>query len=40
MEEKGYKIGGNVIELYHIEMHITENQNEYVTEIQIPLVKI
>lgn len=36
----GYKVCGNIIELYHIEMHITENKSEYVTEIQIPLEKI
>lgn len=39
LKEKGYEVGGNIIEFYHIEMHITENKNEYVTEIQIPLVK-
>lgn len=38
--EKGYKVKGNIIELYHIEMHITENKNEYVTEIEIPLEKM
>lgn len=40
MNEKGYRAKGDIIELYHIEMHITENKEEYVTEIQIPLEKI
>ncbi len=38
--ENNYRVTGNIIELYHIEMHITENKNEYVTEIQIPLEKL
>ena len=37
---KGYRVCGDIIELYHIEIHITENKDEYVTEIQIPLEKI
>ena len=40
MENKGYRASGDIIELYHIEIHITENKDEYVTEIQIPLEKI
>ncbi|VEH40244.1 Transcriptional regulator, effector-binding domain/component [Fusobacterium varium] len=28
---------GDIIEIYHIEIHITDNVNEYVTEIQIPV---
>lgn len=40
MEENELKVSGDIIELYHIEMHITENKEEYVTEIQIPLEKI
>lgn len=40
MKENNYRACGNIIELYHIEMHITENKDEYVTEIQIPLEKI
>ena len=39
IEKNRLKISGDVIELYHIEMHITENKEEYVTEIQIPLEK-
>lgn len=35
-----YRICGDIIELYHVEIHITENKDEYVTEIQIPLEKI
>lgn len=30
---------GDIIEIYHIEIHITDNVNEYVTEIQIPVKK-
>lgn len=40
IKKTGYRVCGNIIELYHIEMHITENKDEYVTEIQIPLEKI
>ncbi|MBM6822776.1 GyrI-like domain-containing protein, partial [Fusobacterium mortiferum] len=40
MEINGLQVNGDIIEIYHIEMHITENKNEYVTEIQIPLEKI
>lgn len=40
MKKNSYQANGNIIELYHIEMHITENKSEYVTEIQIPLEKI
>lgn len=40
LKKSGYRVSGNVIELYHIEMHITENKEEYVTEIQIPLEKL
>lgn len=39
IRENNYRVCGNIIELYHIEMHITENKEEYVTEIQIPLEK-
>lgn len=28
---------GDIIEIYHIEIHITDNTEEYVTEIQIPI---
>ena len=40
MKINGLQVNGDIIEIYHIEMHITENKNEYVTEIQIPLEKI
>lgn len=40
LSKNSYKVVGNIIELYHIEIHITENKKEYVTEIQIPLEKI
>lgn len=40
LKNKGYKVIEDIIELYHIEMHITENKEEYVTEIQILLEKI
>lgn len=39
IRENNYRVCGNIIELYHIEIHITENKEEYVTEIQIPLEK-
>ena len=32
-------VTGDIIEIYHIEIHITDNVNEYVTEIQIPIKK-
>lgn len=40
MLSNGYRAKGDIIEIYHIEMHMTENKDEYVTEIQIPLEKI
>ena len=29
---------GDIIEIYHIEIHITDNIQEYITEIQIPVI--
>ena len=37
IEEKGYKIISDPIEIYKIEIHETEDINEFVTEIQIPV---
>ena len=35
--EKGYKIISDPIEIYKIDIHETEDINEFVTEIQIPV---
>lgn len=37
IEEKGYKIISDSIEIYKIDIHETEDINEFVTEIQIPV---
>lgn len=37
--EKQYTVIGEILEIYHIEVHITEDEKEYVTEIQIPVEK-
>lgn len=37
IEEKGYKIISDPIEIYKIDIHETEDINEFVTEIQIPV---
>ena len=37
MEEKGYKIISDPIEIYKIDIHETEDINEFITEIQIPV---
>lgn len=39
IEENNLTVMGDIIEIYHIEVHITDNVNEYVTEIQIPVKK-
>ena len=39
IKENNLILTGDIIEIYHIEIHITENTNEYVTEIQIPVKK-
>ncbi|WP_459501431.1 MerR family transcriptional regulator [Bacillus sp. C1] len=39
IEEKGYEIIGDAIELALIDWSVTENPKEQVTEIQIPVVK-
>ena len=31
-------VTGDIIEIYHIEIHITDNIQEYITEIQIPVI--
>ena len=36
-EEKGYKIISDPIEIYKIDIHETEDINEFITEIQIPV---
>ena len=37
IEERGYKIISDPIEIYKIDIHETEDINEFVTEIQIPV---
>ena len=37
IEEKGYKIISEPIEIYKIDIHETEDINEFITEIQIPV---
>ena len=37
IEEKGYKIISDSIEIYKIDIHETEDINEFITEIQIPV---
>lgn len=39
IEEQGYKIQGEPIEIYKIDIHETGEENEFVTEIQIPVEK-
>ncbi|MFK4784702.1 MerR family transcriptional regulator [Fusobacterium sp. MFO224] len=38
--EHNYEVIGEILEIYHIEVHITENEDEYITEIQIPVDKV
>lgn len=40
LKENNYDIIGDILEIYHIEVHITENEEEYITEIQIPVEKV
>ena len=37
IEEKGYKIISDPLEIYKIDIHETEDINEFITEIQIPV---
>ena len=37
IEEKGYKVISDPIEIYKIDIHETEDINEFITEIQIPV---
>ncbi|MBO1624541.1 MerR family transcriptional regulator [Bacillus arachidis] len=39
IERKGYKVSGDAIELALIDWSVTENPEEQVTEIQIPVIK-
>ena len=39
IEEKGLVVTGDIHEIYHIEIHITENEDEFITEIQIPVAE-
>lgn len=40
IKNNNYRIIGEILEIYHIEVHITEEEDEYITEIQIPIEKI
>lgn len=37
--ENNLEVIGDIYEIYHIEIHITEDENEYISEIQIPIKK-
>lgn len=39
IKENNLIIVGDIHEIYHIEIHITEDENEFITEIQIPVMK-
>ncbi|MRQ97179.1 GyrI-like domain-containing protein, partial [Bacillus anthracis] len=39
IDQEGYKIDGDAIEIALIDWSVTENPDEQVTEIQIPVVK-
>ena len=39
IEKKGLVVTGDIHEIYHIEIHITENEDEFITEIQIPVAE-
>lgn len=37
IKENNLEVTGDIHEIYHIEIHITEDENEFITEIQIPV---
>lgn len=37
IRENNLEVTGDIHEIYHIEIHITEDENEFITEIQIPV---
>lgn len=37
--ENNLTVTGDIHEIYHIEIHITENEDEFITEIQIPVAE-
>lgn len=37
IEKKGYSINGNAIEIYRVDVHETAKEEEFITEIQIPI---
>ncbi len=39
IEENNLIVTGDIHEIYHIEIHITENEDEFITEIQIPVAE-
>lgn len=39
IEEHNLYVTGDIHEIYHIEIHITENEDEFITEIQIPVAE-
>lgn len=38
IEEKGYSINGNPMEIYRLDIHGTSEEKEFITEIQIPIL--
>lgn len=39
IEENNLIVTGDIHEIYHIEIHITEKEDEFITEIQIPVAE-
>ncbi len=39
IKEKGYSLNGNAMEIYRLDIHGTSNEDEFITEIQIPIKK-
>lgn len=40
IKENELSITGDIFEIFHIDIHTTENSEEYITEIQIPVKKL
>lgn len=38
IDENNLKVTGNILEIFHVDIHTTEDENEYITEIQIPVI--
>ncbi|SKC84471.1 MerR family transcriptional regulator [Maledivibacter halophilus] len=39
IKEKGYSLNGNAMEIYRLDIHETSKEEEFITEIQIPIKK-